>query len=177
MLRKVTIVPPQKRGMTVEIKTGELIQQFNGYGSNPLGISGTTVLNAVAESIMNRWKNKDIITDYVLSEEELNKKPDYTIILSGTRNEESSIVAAELCGLTLMIIPTVSTLTYDLNLEFINNHTHKHYFVKAKNATTTWIDIFLLPALPFFWIGAHEMLTDIADYSYDELQKQGAFIK
>lgn len=174
MLRKVSISPPQKQTMTVEVKTGELIQKLNGEGQNRGVLSGTTVLNAVAKSMMIRWKNKDIISDYG-SAGELKKEPDYTITLSGVRNEDGSIAGAVLSGLTLMLLPSSSTLTYDLNLEFINNHTQKHYNVKAKNAVTTWMQILLLPALPFSWIGSNNMLNDIADYSYDELSKQGAF--
>lgn len=174
MLRKVSITPPQKQTMTVEVKTGELIQKLNGEGQNRGVLSGTTVLNAVAKSMMMHWKNKDIIGDYGFSGE-LKKEPDYTITLSGVRNEDGSMAGAVLSGLTLMLLPSSSTLTYDLNLEFINNHTQKHYTVKAKNAVTTWMQILLLPALPFSWIGSNNMLNDIADYSYDELRKQGAF--
>jgi hypothetical protein len=174
MLRKVSVSPPQKQIMIVEVKTGELIQKLNGEGQNRGVLSGTTVLNAVAKSMMMRWKNKDIIADYGFSGE-LKKEPDYTITLSGVRNEDGSIAGAVLSGLTLMLLPSSSTLTYDLNLEFINNHTQKHYTVKAKNAVTTWMQILLLPALPFSWIGSNNMLNDIADYSYDELCKQDAF--
>ena len=74
-----------------------------------------------------------------------------------------------------MLIPSSSTLTYDLNLEFVNNHTQKHFTVKAKNGVTTWMQILLLPALPVSWIGANNMINDVADYTYDELRKQGAF--
>lgn len=174
MLRKVSISPPQQQQTTIEIKTGELIQKFNGEGQNRGVLSGTTVLNALGKSMMARWKNKDVIADYGFSDE-LKKEPDYTITLSGVRNEDGSIAGAVLSGLTLMLIPSSSTLTYDLNLDFVNNHTQKQYTVKAKNAVTTWIQILLLPALPFSWIGSNNMINDIADYSYDELRKQGAF--
>lgn len=174
MLRKVNIVPPQKQQTTIEVKTGELIQKLNGEGQNRGVLSGTTVLNALGKSMMIRWNNKDIISDYGFSGE-LKKEPDYTITLSGVRNEDGSIAGAVFSGLTMALIPTSSTLTYDLNLDFVNNHTKQHYTVKPKNAVTTWIQILLLPALPFSWMGSNNMINDIADYSYDELRKQGAF--
>lgn len=174
MLRKVSITPPQKKDMTVEVINGELIQKLNGEGQNRGVLSGTTVLNAVSTSIMSRWKSKDLISDYGTAGE-LKRDPDYTVTLSGVRNEDSSIAGAVFSGLTFMILPTTATLTYDLNVEFVNNHTKKHYTVKAKNAATTWMQILLLPALPFSWIGGNNALNDIADYSYDELRKQGAF--
>jgi len=43
MLRKVSISPPPKQTMTVEVKTGELIQKLNGEGQNRGVLSGTTV--------------------------------------------------------------------------------------------------------------------------------------
>ena len=175
MLRQVSISPPQNHAMIVEVKTGELIQKLNGEGQNRGVLSGTTVLNALGKSMMMRWKNKDIIADYGFSGD-LEKEPDYTVTLSGVKNEDGSMFGAVLSGLTLMLIPSSATLTYDVNLEFINNHTKKHYTVKSKNAVTTWMQILLLPALPFSWIGSNNMINDIADYSYDELRKQGAFI-
>ena len=78
MLRKVSISPPQKQTMTVEVKTGELVQKLNGEGQNRGVLSGTTVLNAVAKSMMVRWKNKDIIADYGFSGE-LKKEPDLRV--------------------------------------------------------------------------------------------------
>jgi len=174
MLRKVNIVPPKKQGATIEIKTGDLIQKLNGTGRNEGVFSGTTVLDGLGKSMMMRRKNKDIIADYG-SSGDLKKNPDYTLTLSGVRNEDGSMAGAVLSGLTLMLLPSSSTLTYDLNLDFVNNHTQKHYSVKAKNAATTWMQILLLPALPFSWIGADNMINDIADHSYDELNKQCAF--
>lgn len=174
MLKKVSVTPPQNQTRIVEIKTGELVQQLNGKGDNRGVLSGTTVLNAVAKSMMIRWENKDIISDYGFPGD-LKKEPDYTITLSGVRNEDGSIAGAVLSGLTLMLLPSSSTLTYDLNVDFVNHHTNKHYTVKAKNAVTTWMQLLLFPALPFSWIGSNNMLNDIADYSYDELRKQNAF--
>lgn len=174
MLRKVEITPPNNKEKVVELKTGELIQKLNGSGQNNGVFSGTTVLDSLGKSMMLRWKNKDIVADYGLTGE-LQKNPDYTLTLSGIRNEDGSMIGAALSGLTLMLLPASSTLTYDLTLDFVNNHTQKHYIVKAKNAVTTWMQILLLPALPFSWVGSNNMINDIADYSFDELNKQGAF--
>jgi hypothetical protein len=174
MLRKVSITPPQHKGGLVEFKTGELIQTLNGEGQNRGVLSGTTVLGSVGSGIMSRWKSKDLIADYGNSGE-LKAEPDYTLTLSGVKNEDSSIAAAVLSGLCFMLIPISATLTYDLNFDFMNNHTHKHYTVNVKNAVTTWNQILLLPALPFSWIGTSNMISDIADYAYYDLDKQGAF--
>jgi hypothetical protein len=174
MLRKANIVTPQNNKVSIEVKTGTLIQKLNGTGRNEGLLSGTTVLNALNTSIMTRWKSKDLIADYG-STNDFKNKPDYTLTVSGEKNEDGSMTGAVLSGLTFMLIPATATVTYDLNFDFVNNHTNQHYSVTAKNAVTTWMQILLLPALPFSWIGSHNMLNDIADYTYDELQKQGAF--
>jgi len=174
MLRTSEIPELNKRNILVEVKTGDLVQKLNGQGQNNGVLSGTTVLNAVATSMMERWKSKNVISDYDDSGS-LEKDPDYTLTLSGVRNEDGSIGGAILSGLTLMLIPVSSTLTYDLNVELTNNHTHKQSTVKVKNAVTTWMQILLLPALPFSWIGSHNMLTDMADYAYSEFNKKNIF--
>lgn len=147
---------------------------LNGEGQNRGIMSGTSVLNALNDSMMERWKRKDIISEYSKTGD-LKKDPDYTLILSGVRNEDGSVLGSFLSGLTLLIIPTSTTLTYDMKIDFVNNHTKKHYEVKAKNAVTTWMQILLLPVFPFSWIGTNNMINDIADYSYIELEQQDAF--
>jgi hypothetical protein len=174
MLRKVIIAPPQNQSVIVEVKTGELIQKLNGIGQNMGVLSGKTVLNSLVESMMAHWVYEDLIEDYG-SPGELEKEPDFTLTISGVRNEDGSIVGAVFSGLTLMIFPASATLTYDLDIDFVNNHTQKKYTVKAKNAVTTWIQILLFPALPFAWIGGNNMINDTADYVYHDLDRQGAF--
>jgi hypothetical protein len=158
----------------VEVKNGDLVQKLNNEGTNRGVLSGATLIDAVSTAILKRWKGNDLISDYG-SPGSLEKEPDYTLSLSGVRNEDSSIAGAIFSGLTLMLIPTSATLTYDLNAEFINNRTHKKYIVPFKNGVTTYTQILLLPVLPFSWIGSSNMLADMSDYLYAELSKQGAF--
>lgn len=173
MLRKVDIPRQQNPEAIVETKTGDLVQNFNGAPKRGV-MSGTTVLNAVVKSMMDRWKKKGLIADFGAAGK-LDKKPDFTLIVSGVRDEEGSVLGAVLCGITLYIIPTSSTLVYDLDVELVNNKTQQHYFVKVKNGVTTWMEIIFLPFFAIFWVGSHNMLVDMADYSYDELKQQGAF--
>ncbi len=173
MLRKVDIPKQQNPDAIVETKAGDLVQKFNGTPKRGV-MSGTTVLNAVVKSMMNRWKKKGLIADFGAAGK-LDKKPDFTLIVSGIRDEEGSVLGAVLCGITLYIIPTSSTLIYDLDVELVNNKTQQHYFVKVKNGVTTWMEIIFLPFFAISWIGSHNMMVDMADYAYDELKQQGAF--
>ena len=173
MLRKVDIPKQLNPEVIVETKAGDLVQKFNGTPNRGV-MSGTTVLKAVVKSMMTRWKKKGLIADFGAAGK-LDKKPDFTLIVSGERDEKGSTLGAVLCGITLYIIPTSYTLIYDLDLELVNNKTQQHYLVKVKNGVTTWMEIIFLPFFAICWVGSHNMMVDMADYAYDELKKQGAF--
>lgn len=173
LLPKTSTPPPTTKGV-VELKPGELVQQLNGEGQNRGILSGTSVLDAINTAFMTRWQDNGLISGYG-KPGELPVKPTYTLTLSGTRNEDASILGAVFTGLTLYLIPSSSTLTYDMNADFTNHLSNKTYNVKFKNAVTTWQQLLLVPALPFAWLGSHHMMQDSADYLYSELKKQGAF--
>lgn len=174
LIRKVDVPEASNKNLLVEIKPGELVQKLNGQGVNQGVLSGTTVLNAISKSMVLKWKQKGLISDYGFTGD-LDANPDYTLMISGTKNEDANMTAAFLSGMALMLIPTSSTLTYDLNAELIDNKTGKHYKSKAKNAVTTWIQILLFPAIPFAWIGTDNMIGDMSMFFYDDFKKQGAF--
>jgi cell division protein YceG involved in septum cleavage len=174
LIRKVDVPEASNKNLLVEIKPGELVQKLNGQGVNQGVLSGTTVLNAISKSMVLKWKQKGLISDYGFAGD-LEANPDYTLLISGTKNEDANMTAAFLSGMALMLIPTTSTLTYDLDAELIDNKTGKHYKSKAKNAVTTWVQILLFPAIPFAWIGTDNMIGDMSMFYYDDFKKQGAF--
>jgi len=173
MLKTTDIPKQQNPTFLIETKFGELVQRHNGTPNRGV-LSGTTVLKAVSKAMMGRWKNKGLISDYAVSGD-LKQEPDFTLTLSGVRDEESSILLAVLCGLTLLVIPSNATLIYNLDVDLVDNKTQKGYSVKVKNGITTWTEIIFLPFLPIFWVGSHNAMNDMADYAYEELRKQGAF--
>ncbi len=173
MLPKVDIPKQENPAVIVETKTGDFVTTF--YGASKRGdMSGTTVLDGVIKTMMNRWKKKGLIADFGPAGE-FDKKPNFTLIISGVRDEEGSEGLAIICGATLGIIPASSNLIYDLNIEFVNNKTQQHYFVKVKNGLTMWMHIIFLPLFPIYSVGSDSAIVDMADNAYDELRKQGAF--
>src|SRR5512135_1336262 len=86
MLRKVDVPKRQNPEVIVETKTGNLVQRYNGSPNKGV-LSGTTVLDAVIKSMMNRWKNRGVVADFGPAGK-LDKKPDFTLIVSGVRDEE-----------------------------------------------------------------------------------------
>jgi hypothetical protein len=174
MLRKVDSIQVPQKSALVETKIGEFVQKLNGEGANRGVLANTTVGNSVVKMIMNRWERKGIVDDYG-APGDLKGKPDYTLVLSGSRNEDTSIAGAVFSGLTLMLLPSTTTLTFDLNAELIDNRTGQKYHATAKNGVTSVMQILLLPALPFSWIGTKNAFDDIADHLYSEFHEQGAF--
>jgi len=173
MLR-VPAVQAQSKPVLVETQVGEFAQKFNGHGENAGVISNTTLANQVNKLIMNRWESKGIVSDWGAAGD-LKGQPDYIFTLSGSRNEDGSIAGAIFSGLTFMVIPTSATLIYDLAAELEDKRTGVKYQAKAKNGITTVMEILLLPALPFAWIGSKHATDDIADVLYDQFRSQGAF--
>ncbi len=174
MLRVANVTQPPSNPISLEIKPGNLIQQFNGVGTNEGPLSATVVSSAITNSIANNWKRKGIVSKYG-KPGDIKADPDFTLTVSGVRNEEGNIGMAVLSGLSLMIVPTSSTLIYDLEVELINNRTAARYKAKAKNSISTVMEIVFLPALPFSLMGASSALNDISTHLYNEFQKQGAF--
>jgi hypothetical protein len=173
MLPKRDTPPPVVRGL-VEYDVGDVKQLLNGETS-PGGLTSShTAVDSFGKGLLNRWKSRQLIDDYGHAGE-LKSAPAYRLTLSGDIKEQGSILGAVATGLTLYLIPSSSTMTYDLTARFTHVGRNQTYTVPIRNGSTTWMQILLLPALPFGWMGASHMIEDTADYLYSELHKQGAF--
>ena len=173
MLPKRSTPPPMVKG-AVEYDVGEVRQLFNNESSPGGMVSTHTAVDSFGKGLLNRWKSNELI-DYYGHAGDLKSSPTYRLTLSGDVKEQGSILGAVATGLTLWLLPSSSTMTYDLNARFTHLGRNQTYTVPIRNASTTWMQIFLLPALPFGWMGANQMIEDTADYLYSELHKQGAF--
>lgn len=174
LVRKVGPVVPPKQPAIVEVQYGEFIQKLNDEGDHRGVFSNNAVLKEVSSRILGRWKSENIVSAFGPAGA-LPAAPTYTLTVSGFRNEDSSIPGAVFCGLTFFLLPTSSTLTYDLTFDLVNNSTGRHYKSHTKNSVTTYQQLFLLPATPFYLKAYNDAFNDIADYVYDDLRKQGAF--
>ncbi|MFM2007793.1 MAG: hypothetical protein RLZZ09_3448 [Pseudomonadota bacterium] len=173
MLPKRDAPPPPARGV-VEWSVGDVKQLLNGE-SSPGGLASTqSGVSAFGQGMLNRWKSRELIADYGRAGE-LKTPPAYRLKLSGQIQESASILGSVATGLSLFLIPSSSTLTYNLKAEFTDLARNQTWTVPIRNGSTTWMQILLFPATPFGWMGASHMIEDTADYLYAELHKQGAF--
>ena len=173
LLPKRSTPPPQAKGV-VEFDVGEVKQLFNDEASPGGMVSTHTAVDSFGKGMLNRWKSTQLIDDYGHAGD-LKSSPDYRLTLSGNVKEQGSILGAVATGLTLWVLPSSTTMTYELTARFTRVAGNQTYTVPIRNASTTWLQILLLPALPFGWMGSSHMIEDTADYLYSELHKQGAF--
>jgi len=166
-------IPPKYKPV-VEMKVGDFTQKLNGEGAARGVASNNSIANNALINILSRWKSKGLIADYDPIGK-LNKKPDYTLTVNGYRNEDMSWMGSIFTGLTLYLIPSSSTLQYNLNLQLQNNKDNKTYNIDVKDSFTMWQHIIFLPAFPIFMVGTANMFSDLSMYSYSEFEKQGAF--
>ncbi len=174
MVRKTGPIAPPSQPPVVELKMGEFIQKLNGEGDHRGVVSNQTVQRTVGDKILGRWQSKGLISGFGLPGQ-LTGDPRYTLTIGGERNEDMSWAGSVFTGLSLYLIPSSTTITYDLALVLTDNKTGKQYTSKIKNGATIYQQLFLIPAIPFSLAGMNGAIDDIADYAFVDFQKQGAF--
>ena len=159
---------------TIGIKVGDFKQYCDGEIDTRNIISNEQMgLNCLA-GMLAPWKNGELIKEYQPIEK-YKKIPDYTLVLNGFINEDSSTTLNIVSALTLFIIPSYITASFDLSFVLINNTTKEEYKNNLKTSFTTWKDLVFLPLFPLFWIRMDNRITDKSMYMYHLLNEQGAF--
>ena len=159
---------------TIGIKVGDFKQYCDGKLDTRNIISNEKMgLNCLA-GILTPWKDGKLIKEYQPIEKYKNV-PDYTLILNGSINEDSSTTLNIVSALTLFIIPSYTTASFNLSIVLINNETKKELKKSLKTSFTTWKDLIFLPVFPLFWIRMDNGLTARSMYLYHLLREQGAF--
>jgi hypothetical protein len=107
----------------------------------------------------------------------LNKtdKNKHKAAIAGSVNEDSSTALNIVSALTIFIIPSYVTASFDLSLVLTDNRTKEEYRENLKTSFTTWKDLIFLPVFPLFWIRMDNGLTARSMYLYHLLREQGAF--
>ncbi len=167
-------IPPKTKPV-IEMKIEKWEQKLNGEGASRGVTSNKSNGYLVLKFILARWYSKDLISDYGTIGSLGKIKPDYTLTLNGFRNEDMSWLGAILCGLTLYIIPSSSTMEFNLDLALKDHKTNKTYKLDAKNSVTVWFQLFFILGLPVFWVGDYNMQYDTSMYVYHMFNEQGAF--
>ena len=130
----------------------------------------------LSDAIFKSWKDRGYISDVQYVEKSaFTGKADYDLTLSGTLYGESSIGVQILSGLTLMILPYSVTQHYDIQYLLQDVKTGEKYSAAVEESNKTYVELFLVLALPFGQRGQNETMQRIGDHLYEQFRGQGAF--
>jgi len=155
----------------VSFEVGEVKLLRNGEPSSPSAEAFGD--NELADTL-RIWESRGLIEDWG-RRTDLSELPEYTLALTGSRNEQSSPVAALLTGLTLYLFPSSMTLQYDWQFALTDMRSGRTYRVPVERSATVWVHAIFLPVLPFGSLGRYNGERDQALYLYTELERQGAW--
>ena len=162
-----------ERRPVIALEVGEVHTQLNGRDTS-LSFGPMPVGRLALSTVAGPWKRAKLVSAAAMPGD-LRDEPDYKLSVSGTQNEQSSMALAIISGLLCMLIPFSDTLAYDWQFTLTDLRTGATYVVPAKHSTTTWMHLFLLPALPIAPAGAMAANRDLSHYVYSELDRQGAW--
>ena len=159
---------------TIGIKVGDFKQYCDGDIDTKDIVSNEKMgLNCLA-GLLNPWKEGKLIKGYQPIGK-FKKIPDYTLVLNGAINKDSSTALNIASTLTLFIIPSYATASFDLSFILINNKNKEEFRANLKTSFTTWVNIIFLPVFPLFWIRMDNRINDRAMFLYHQFKEQGAF--
>jgi hypothetical protein len=170
---------PENPEAVVAVHVDEFERTHNGKHGDIGRMNEGSLGRNVVKQIARFWKQKGLIDDFGFPGE-LNAPATYRLSLSGTVDENSSLVAAFFTGLTLYLIPSSAHTTYDLTarLERLEGEqVTGTYEARAENSFTLWQWIVFLPVTPLgsvVW-GTYGADRDRSLFLYQEFCKQGAF--
>jgi hypothetical protein len=155
----------------IQSKVESFSKMTNGAGTDYL--RGGKIGNGILANIMNKWKSKELISDDAGKPSSMPS--DYSLVLSGSSDEQYSPFAARLTGATLFLIPSFASVEQAIKVELTDNKTSKKYVVEAKDSYNVVMHLLFLPLFIVQGVGASSMHNHMADYVYSELTRQGAF--
>lgn len=128
------------------------------------------------ENILESWEDRKYIRDYDYVESgRFTGKADYNLTLSGSQYGASSIGMQILSGLTLFLIPSKTTMSYDVQYTLVDVKTGKKFTGSVEESNKSYIELFLMFAFPFGIINEKNMFERMGDHLYQQLYQQGAF--
>jgi hypothetical protein len=158
----------------ISTEVGEIELLLNGADGLKPRLSAHGIGKRALKTVLLRWKAKKLIGKYGPLGK-LKREPDYKLKISGTQNEQGSIFASFVTGLTLFLFPSSATLDWDWSFHLTNLKTNAQFEVSTRNSVTIWMQLIFLPFFPFTPVGQMNADKMISYYVYDEFKKQGAW--
>ena len=125
---------------------------------------------------MTAWKKRGYISDeQFLDDEPFSGTADYNLTLTGSLRGDTSFGMQVLNAVTLLLVPYTVTQHYDLHYVLEDTKSGKSYGASVQRSDTTWVELFLLLALPFAQHGHYATVREMGDDLFDQFYRQGAF--
>ena len=139
-------------------------------------VTSNFVGHMLSKEIVNSWKERGYVRDAVYVESgAFSHTADYNLTLNGTQYGESSIGMQILSGLTLTLLPYTVTQHYDITYAVEDVKSGEKYSAGIQETDTTYVELFLLLALPVSQRGHKDTVQRMGDHLYEQLYRHGAF--
>lgn len=130
----------------------------------------------LSDDLIEAWKQRNYISEaHDAADRAFAGGADYNLTVSGSQRNETSFGMLVLHALTLTLAPYWVTQHYDLQVTLEDVRTAQRYTASIQGDDTTYVETFLLFALPFANRGHRTTVQRMGDHLYDELSRQGAF--
>lgn len=167
------VTPPQPASKPiVEYTVGDFSFTLEGGKM----VTSNYVGRLLIAGILDEWKNRGYIAEARYVEAgAFTPDAEYQLTLSGSQYGESSIVMQVLSGLTLTLIPYTVTQQYDLQVALVDAKTGAKHSAAVRESNKSYVELFLLFALPVSIHNQHELNARMGDHLYSQLVGRGAF--
>jgi len=165
---------PPKEKFSIEMQVGDFKQYYNNKIDKRGIISDKDMGYNCLVGIVEPWKNSKLISSY---EKETDKKAHqaYTLNVDGKITQIASPTLNIFSVITLFIIPSYNTTTFDLKMKLKDNATGKIFNATLYSSFTIWKELIFLPLFPLFLSDMDEGRLSKSMHLYHEFKKQGAF--
>lgn len=172
-LPEITNKQPEKKP-SIAMEVGNFKQYYNSKIDDRGIISNKKMGLNCLTGILEPWKNSKLISNYKKLSD-YKKIPNYTMTINGSIYQEASPTLNIFSAVTIFIIPSYNTTTFDLILELKNNNTGQTYTSRLYSSFTIWKELIFLPLFPLFWSDMDYGRMKKSMFLYNEFKKQDAF--
>jgi hypothetical protein len=165
----VETAPPAFRPR-VEHTTAAFRWAIGGGEPAPSWVDG----EAIGKEIMAAWKRRGYIADADFVEA-FSDEADYDLTLTGSHRAETSFWMQAANFPTIGLVPYSITDHYDVGYTLADRRTGRMLGAIAQASDESWVQLFLLAALPFSHLGHRHTIDRLADHLYADFVRQGGF--
>jgi hypothetical protein len=158
----------------ISTEVGDIKLLFNGQDSLKPPMSAHGIGDRALTAVLVRWKGAMLIEDYD-PPGKLDRAADYSLRISGTQNEQGSLLGSIVTGATLFLLPSSSTLQWDWTFHLTNLKSKEEFDVSTRNTVTLWMHLAFLPVFFLEPVGQINADASLSHYVYDEFKRQGAW--